>query len=277
MGTTSTVGRHVREVRSALRVVVAVLGTLLLAALHAGRTRPPAPGPPVADARSLVVLVHGFGAGPGCWDAVADALGGAGVAVATHRYTWTEGVAALGANLADEVEDLARRSGARSVILVGHSLGGVVVAASLADGRLAGIVTRVITVAAPLRGTGWARLFPVGAVRDLRAGSPVLRSLATVPATAGVPWTALASHADVVVAPAAATLEGTAPVVLDDLGHCGLLRDPGVIARIAGLVRPAPRRVRPDAANALFAASVRPKSPLITRAPVARPALTLVA
>ncbi|MEJ2860184.1 esterase/lipase family protein [Actinomycetospora flava] len=267
MGITSTVRRHLREVRSALRVVIAVLGTLLLAALHTGRTRPPEPPePPVADARSLVVLVHGFGAGPDCWDAVAAALGGPGVAVVTHRYTWTAGVASLGAALADEVESLARRSGARSVTLVGHSLGGVIVAASLADGRLAGVVTRVVTVAAPLRGTGWARLLPVGAVRDLRPGSPVLRSLATP----GVPWTALASHADVVVAPAAAALEGTEAVVVDGVGHCGLLRDAGVVTRIAGLARPA-RHTRPArrTRTAALALAARPVA--------ARPALTVVA
>ena len=97
----------------------------------------------------------------------------------------------LGAQLADEVTDLARRSGARSVTLVGHSLGGVIVAASLAGGRLDGVVTRVVTVAAPLRGTRWAHLFPVGAVRDLRAGSPAV--------PAGIPWLAVASRADVVV------------------------------------------------------------------------------
>ncbi|GAA4902841.1 putative serine esterase DUF676 [Actinomycetospora succinea] len=258
----STVRRHLREVVSALRVLATVLGTLLLAALPTGRVRAPEPTTPVADARSLVVLVHGFGAGPDCWDAVAAALGGPGVAVVTHRYTWTAGVDTLGAALADEVEDLARRSGARSVTLVGHSLGGVIVAAGLAGGRLGGIVTRVVTVAAPLRGTRWARLFPVGAVRDLRAGSPVLRALADVPATAGVPWTTVASRADVVVTPAAATLEDTDTVVLDGIGHCALLRDADVIARVAGLTRPV-RRTR---------ATVIPARPV-----PARPALTLVA
>ncbi|MFC5139322.1 esterase/lipase family protein [Actinomycetospora rhizophila] len=277
--TSTTVRRHLREVRAALRVVLGVLATLVLAALHAGRVRTPELTTQVADARSLVVLVHGFGAGPDCWDTVADALGGPGVAVVTHRYTWTTGVPELGARLADEVRDLARRSGARSVTLVGHSLGGVVVAASLAGGRLAGVVTRVVTVAAPLRGTRWAHLFPVGAVRDLRAGSPVLRSLADVPVTAGTPWTALASRADVVVATDAAALEGTEAVVVDGVGHCGLLSDTGVVARIAGLARPA-RPVRParrDAANALFAASMRAKSPLIMQTTAVRPALTLVA
>ncbi|MEJ2886893.1 esterase/lipase family protein [Actinomycetospora aeridis] len=266
MDSTSSLRRHLREVRSALRVVVSVLGTLLLAALATGRARAPRPETPIAAARSLVVLVHGFGAGPDCWDAVAGALGGPGVAVVTHRYTWTARVEELGARLADEVEDLARRSGARSVTLVGHSLGGVIVTAGLADGRLAGVVTRVVTVAAPLRGTPLARLFPVGAVRDLRPASPALRGLADVPRRAGVPWTAVASHTDVVVAARAAVLDGTTPVVVDGVGHCGLLRDAGVVTRIAGLTRPARptgRRRGPAAVHALPA--------------TARPALTLVA
>ena len=73
--TSTTVRRHLREVRAALRVVLGVLATLVLAALHAGRVRTPELTTQVADARSLVVLVHGFGVGPDCWDTVADALG----------------------------------------------------------------------------------------------------------------------------------------------------------------------------------------------------------
>src|SRR4051794_6509430 len=141
MGTSTPHPRgHLRELRAALRVVRVVLVALVL--LVVGRSRDPRRETPVASARSLVVLVHGFGAGPDCWDAVVPALGGAGVAVVTHRYAWTAGVEELGARLADEVASLARRSGARSVTLVGHSLGGVVVAAGLRDGRLAGPVTR---------------------------------------------------------------------------------------------------------------------------------------
>jgi pimeloyl-ACP methyl ester carboxylesterase len=221
--------RHLRELRAALRVAATVLVTLLLASVRTGRPDEEH-ATPVASARSLVVLVHGFGAGPDCWDAVAAALGGPGVAVVPHRYDWTHGVETLGARLAGEVLDLAARSGARSVTVVGHSLGGVVVAAALADPRLAGVVTRAVTVAAPLHGTGWARLFPVGAVRDLRPGRR--------PGPATVPWTTLAARTDAVVTPAAATRSGADAVVLDGVGHCGLLRDPRVVARIAGLAGP---------------------------------------
>ncbi|PVZ14194.1 putative serine esterase DUF676 [Actinomycetospora cinnamomea] len=234
-GVVTSARRHLHEVRAGLRVVVAVLVTLLLVAVRAGRRRPERAATPVASARSLVVLVHGLGAGPHCWDAVAGALSGPGVAVVTHRYPWTTRVEELGDRLADEVLDLARRSGARTVTLVGHSLGGVVVAASLAGGRLEGTVTGVVTVAAPLRGTPWARLFPVGAVGDLRTGSPVLRTLAATPRRAGVPWTAVASRVDGVVPPPRAMLEGAEPVVVDGVGHCGLLGDVDVVARIAGL------------------------------------------
>ena len=221
---------HLREVRAALRVATAVSTTLLLAAVG---TRSATPETPVATARSLVVLVHGFGAGPDCWDGAIPALGGPGVAVVAHRYTWTSSVETLGAQLADEVTDLARRSGARSVTLVGHSLGGVIVAASLAGGRLDGVVTRVVTVAAPLRGTRWAHLFPVGAVRDLRAGAPAV--------PAGIPWLAVASRADVVVDVHSAVPEAAETVVVDGLGHCGLLKDADVLARIASAAVPARR------------------------------------
>ncbi|WP_345417842.1 alpha/beta fold hydrolase [Actinomycetospora chlora] len=226
---TSSLRRHLRELHAALRVLVCVLVTLLLASVRTGRPDEEH-GTPVASARTLVVLVHGFGAGSDCWDAVAGGLGGPAVAVVRHRYRWTRRVDGLGAELADRVLDLAAHSGARTVTLVGHSLGGVVVAAALADPRLAGVVTHVVTVAAPLHGTGWARLFPVGAVRDLRRGR--------LPDTAPVPWTTLASRTDAVVTPAAATTSGADAVLLDGVGHCGLLRDPRVVARIAELAAP---------------------------------------
>ena len=228
----SSVLRHLHEVRAAVRVAAAVSATLVSAPV--GGPRAVVRETPVARARSLVVLVHGFGAGPDCWDDAVRALGGPGVAVVTHRYTWTAGVEELGADLADEVASLARRSGARSVTLVGHSLGGVLVAASLAGGRLGGIVTRVVTVAAPLRGTAWARLFPVGAVRGLLPGAPELRAVAT---TTSVPWTAVASRADLVVGTDSATPAGTEAVVVDGVGHCGLLRDPDVLGLIADAAR----------------------------------------
>ncbi|GLZ49912.1 lipase [Actinomycetospora sp. NBRC 106375] len=236
-----TARRRLRELRAVLRVTLAVVATLLLGARpHHG----PDPVAPVTRARSLVVLVHGFGAGPDCFDDLARALGGPGVAVVRHRYCWTAGVEELAARLADDVADLARRTGARSVTVVGHSLGGVVVAASLADRRLAGTATRVVTLGAPLGGTGWARLFPVGALRDLRPGAPVLRSLSRP----DVPWTTIASRADAVVAVHRATRDGAEAVVVDRVGHCGLLRDAGVVARVAALcarpARPARRRTR---------------------------------
>ncbi|MDD7969018.1 alpha/beta fold hydrolase [Actinomycetospora lemnae] len=259
---TTSVRRHLRELRAALRVVVSVVATLLLVAVRAGRPRG-GPATPVARARSLVVLVHGFGAGPGCFDAVVPALGGPGVAVVAHRYSWTGRVGTLGEQLADEVTDLVRRSGARSVTLVGHSLGGVIVAASLP--RLDGVVTRVVTVAAPLGGTRWARLFPVGAVRDLRPGSPALRTIADAPRRPAS-WTAVASRADVVVAVDSATPRAARAVVVDGVGHCGLLRDADVIARLAALAR------HGRSGRARTRAVVLPDRPV-----AARPALALAA
>ncbi|GAA4862718.1 esterase/lipase family protein [Actinomycetospora straminea] len=258
---TTSVRRHLLELRAALRVVAAVLVTLLLVTVPAGRPRPERPATPVAGARSLVVLVHGFGAGPGCFDAMLPALGGPGVAVVTHRYSWTTRVGELGEQLADEVTDLARRSGARSVTLVGHSLGGVVVASSLP--RLDGLVSRVVTVAAPLRGTRWARLFPVGAVRDLRVGSPALQALAAAPRPRA-PWTAVASRADTIVAVESATPEAAEAVVVDGVGHCGLLRDADVIARTAALARHTSRRSARTSARVVLPARPVPAIPALS-------------
>ena len=82
-------------------------------------------------------------------------------------------------SLVAEVERILRRTGADKVHLVGHSLGGVVIAQAIADRRLSGRVDTVITLGSPFGGSPWAGVLPfveiVGRcdrVRRCCAGSP---------------------------------------------------------------------------------------------------------
>lgn len=183
-----------------------------------------------------VLLVHGLGGMTSGWFALAGALRARGVTVAMIRYpTFGTSMEQLAERLADKVADLLSETGADKVHLVGHSLGGVVIAQAFADGFLAGQVDTVVTIASPFGGSPWARLLPVVAtVRALRDGSPLLRRLALAPVPDGVRWLAITGTSDMVVpgrrsVPAQATVQTLA---VEGIGHIGLLQDPQVVSGI---------------------------------------------
>ena len=183
-----------------------------------------------------VLLVHGFGATKSCWFALARALRARGVTVEAINYTpFGTSVEQLADRVAVRVERLLSETGADKVHLVGHSLGGVVIAQAFADGRLTGKVDTVVTIAAPFGGSPWANLLPLGATaRALRDGSPLLRRLAAASAPDGVRWLALTAALDVIVpgrrsVPAHAEVQS---VTVDDVGHVGMLLNRQVVSRI---------------------------------------------
>jgi pimeloyl-ACP methyl ester carboxylesterase len=183
-----------------------------------------------------VLLVHGFASTKSCWLPLARALRAGGVPVEAFNYlplgTSVEQLAEL---LADKVATLLAETGVDKVHLVGHSLGGVVIAQAFATGRLAGQVDTVITIASPFGGSPWATLLPLGAtVRSLRSGSPLLRRIAAAPVPHGVRWVAFTSTLDAVV-PGGRALPPQADVetvTVHDVGHVGLLMNREVVARI---------------------------------------------
>ncbi|MGH3645031.1 MAG: esterase/lipase family protein [Mycobacterium sp.] len=183
-----------------------------------------------------VLLVHGFGGTKSSWYFVARSLAAEGLTVDAITYTpFGTSVEQLADRLAVEVERMLSQTGADKVHLIGHSLGGVVIAQAIASGRLAGKVDTVVTLGAPFGGSPWAHLVPFGAiVRALRGGSPLLRRLASTPVPEGVRWLAITAKLDVVVpgarsVPAHAEVE---TVTIGGVGHLGMLLSPQVVRRI---------------------------------------------
>jgi triacylglycerol lipase len=197
---------------------------------------------PVGDqAARPVVLVHGFAASRTCWFALRRALRADGRTVVSLDYSpWASSVEELADRLADTVEDLLAVTGADKVHLVGHSLGGVIIAQALTQDRLAGYVDLAVTLGSPFGGTPWAGLLPVGPlVWALRPGSPLLRRLAAAPPPEGVRWLAFRSTLDPIVrADRAVPADPDATLVrIDGTGHSGMLVDPDVIEQIVAATR----------------------------------------
>jgi pimeloyl-ACP methyl ester carboxylesterase len=190
-----------------------------------------------------VMLVHGWGGTPSGWSTLTSALRGRGVTVGTISYApFGTSVEQLARRLARGVAGVLSETGADKVHLVGHSLGGIIVAQALADGLLEGQVDTVITIAAPFGGSPWANLLPVGsAVRSLRDGSKILRRIAVAPLPSGVRWVAFTASLDM-IAPGRRSVPPHAEaqtIKVEGAGHVGLLTNPQVID---GIVAALPTR-----------------------------------
>ena len=183
-----------------------------------------------------VLLVHGFCGTKSSWSLVATSLSAQGLAVDAITYTpFGTSVERLADRLVVEVNRILSQNGSDKVHLIGHSLGGVVIAQAIADGRLDGLVDTVVTLGSPFGGSPWANLLPFGAVaRALREGSPLLRRLASTPAPDGVRWLALTGTLDIIV-PGVRSVPGHARVeaiTVDGVGHLGMLLSRRVVKHI---------------------------------------------
>jgi triacylglycerol lipase len=201
----------------------------------ASEALPPAQANIAATARP-VLLVHGFCGTKSSWSFVARALRARGVTVNAITYTpFGTSVEQLADRLVADVERVLSQTGADKVHLVGHSLGGVVIAQAIASGRLNGRVDTVVTLAAPFGGSPWANLLPFGEiVQALREGSPLLRGLASAPAPDGVRWLAFTARLDMIVpglrsVPTHAQAE---TIAVGGVGHLSMLLSRRVVGRI---------------------------------------------
>jgi triacylglycerol lipase len=183
-----------------------------------------------------VLLVHGFGGTKASWSLVAQTLSARGLTVDAITYSpFGTSVEQLADRLAVKVETMLSETGADKVHLIGHSLGGVVIAEAIASGRLTGQVDTVVTLGAPFGGSPWANLLPFGAIgRALREGSPLLRRLASAPVPDGVRWLAVTATLDMIVpglrsVPSHATVE---TVTVRGVGHLGMLLSRQVVHRV---------------------------------------------
>jgi pimeloyl-ACP methyl ester carboxylesterase len=184
-----------------------------------------------ANARELVVLVHGFLATPGVLRPLREHLEAEGHAVAS--FTHPPGIG---------VEELARRVGelvagarAERVQLVGHSIGGLAarwyVQALGGDPR----VVQTVSLASPFWGAWRARLVPGPLARDLHPESALLARL-RAGIGRGVPHFAVSGSHDSVVGPAQ-PLGSARELVAEGCGHNALLYDARVLAEVAGCIR----------------------------------------
>lgn len=193
--------------------------------------------PAVPGRGTPVLLVHGIYCNAGVWHVLLRRLRrrGLGNVHTVNLEPPLAGIDELAARLAERVEEVRRVTGAEKVVLVVHSMGGLVSRAYIA--RLGGAerVAKLISLATPHHGSELVRLGIGRCAADMLPGGAWLKELeAAEGAGIAVPAVSIFSWHDNLVAPQdSPRLAGARNVALERLGHLGLLFDPGVLRLVA--------------------------------------------
>lgn len=182
--------------------------------------------PPPDDRHGMpVLLVHGFFSNGGFWWGIKHWLRDKGM---SNLYTVNLepefcDLDDLSARLEHRIEQVCGISGHDRLVLVAHSMGGLVCRAYLQSAgphRVAGM----ITMGSPHQGTALARLLPGRNVSQMRRGSQWLRTLARKEGGAApVPTRNIYSHHDNIVAPQnSGVLSWAANLPLVGMGHLAM-------------------------------------------------------
>ena len=187
-----------------------------------------------ASERPPVLLIHGYGCSRAAWWWLRTRLERAGWKVATISLE------PIYTSIDHYIEPLARRidavlaeTGAPQLILVGHSMGGLVARAYLA--RLGSErVARLVTLGTPHAGTQLARIGLGQNARQMEPGSDWLQALSGQDLALDT-VVIYSSHDNYVMPQANLQLPGATHRPIDGLGHLAMLFSP----RVAGELRAA--------------------------------------
>lgn len=219
-----------RTLRLLWREYATLAGAPIRMMLYAQLMRDPAPAP----VQVPVLLVHGVLCNAGVWARAARFLRDKQVA-GVYSLSYGPPLASIelfAEQLARKIDGVLAATGARRVIVIAHSMGGLVVRAYLrrfGSDRLA----RVMSIGAPHHGSMHAWFFPGVSLAQLRPGNAWLAALNAEPLDPSLRFLSLWSWHDSMVAPQTSSeLPGSIDATLVGVGHNALLTDPHVFSRV---------------------------------------------
>lgn len=211
--------------------------------------------PAASDARAGVVLVHGYLCNRAFWQPWQRLLAARGIPciAVTLEPAWGS-IDDCVPDLDAAVRRMAEATG-RPPVLIGHSMGGLVIRAWLrsrgavvgegvdetaAARRLQALAARIVTLATPHRGTWIASFSRSANGRQMRLDSDWLRQLAAhEPRALAARMSCWYSNCDNLVVPAiAATYPGADNRLVLDQAHVQMAFDPALMQCCAALVQP---------------------------------------
>ena len=230
-----TCARHASPTPPALRLTVACALRLFLgefAATMANSSWYMLVGRPelrvfAASSAMPVLLVHGYGCNSGYWRRVQRWFEQAAISHATlDLEPVMADIDSYTGQVGEAVERLCAATGAARIVIVGHSMGGLVARAYLRTG--AGRIAHLITLGSPHHGTVLANLGVGPNARQMArhdgAASAWLQALgASEDSAARARITSIYSHHDNIVAPQdSSVLDGARNIGLGGIGHVAL-------------------------------------------------------
>ena len=222
--------------------------------LYALLVRDPDPAPvPVP-----VLLVHGVLCNAGVWVRLARYLRRSSIGgVYSLSYGPPLGsIEAFADQLARKIDAIVAATGAPRIVVVAHSMGGLVVRAYQRRQGSARIA-RIVTIGTPHHGSVMAWFFPGISLAQMRPGNAWLAALNRVRLDPALRFVSLWSWHDSMVAPQTSSeLPGAIDVARAGIGHNALLGDADVLAfvqneieaerRAAAREAPVPLKATPD-------------------------------
>ena len=192
---------------------------------------------PVArHARAPLLLIHGVAVNDGVWVSMRRSLARRGLGpIYTINYgPPLAGIEHFAGQLKTRIDAICAATGATQVILIAHSMGGLVARAYLRRFGAAR-VARLVTIGTPHHGSVLAWTFIGRCLSQMRPGNPWLAALnRTEREVTPVPITSIWSRHDSMVAPqSSAELACAQNVVLVGIGHNALLNHRGVLDHVA--------------------------------------------
>lgn len=228
-------------VRATLRLVWREYCAILLAPWRMifYRQLVPDDAPPYGERALPVLLVHGVLCNAGVWSRVREHLRAAGIGpvFALSYGPPLASIERFAEQMHDSVEAIRGRTGCAQVIVMAHSMGGLVALAYLRRFGAAHI-RRLVTIGTPYAGSHHAGWFPGASLAQLRPGNAWLRALDPRAPQAGPPVVSLWSWHDSMVTPQTSSLlEGACNVALTGVGHNALLAEPAILERVTQEIR----------------------------------------
>jgi triacylglycerol esterase/lipase EstA (alpha/beta hydrolase family) len=193
------------------------------------------PEPAPARAELPILLLHGVGCNAGVWAPFRRHLAARGVSsVYGLSYgSFLHSIELFADQLAAKLDEIKANTGASQVVLVCHSMGGLVARAYLRRYGAAK-VRRLVTIGTPHHGSMHAWLMFGQSLVQMRPGSTWLSELNRNENDAGAPTASIWSWHDSMVTPQTSSRIGWGEnIVLSGIAHNALLDHPDVWAKVA--------------------------------------------